>query len=129
MFKRRITQGISIVVSFTTCFIFQSPVFGQTRITFPRGSYCGSYEGPSRVYILGLQAGQIFEVQNIDQQVEYYGFEVIEKSTGLKLPIVSLGEFDTHIETRIPSTGDYIVRASSDHWSYYAVRFCAYTPN
>jgi len=100
-----------------------APAFGYsnaTRISFPRGSYCGSFSGeistPHR-FLLGLRSGQVLRVETSG---ETYPVKVVGP-TGEVAPSQHHGEVYNY---QLPASGDYAVAVRSQT-GYARLQFCA----
>jgi hypothetical protein len=98
-------------------------IFTVTRITFARGSYCGSYIGDfsgGREFVLNLGKGQTFTTRNTGNGVQYdmYVYGQIGSIYGDKVSY-------SQINYQIPIQGDYHVYIESNN-TYNSVEFCAY---
>jgi hypothetical protein len=93
-----------------------------TRITFARGSYCGSYAGNFRrgkEFVLGLQRGQTFSTRNIGGGTQYNVYV-----RGPRGEISGEPVSESQINYFIPRSGDYYIRVVSST-PYSNIEFCA----
>jgi hypothetical protein len=107
----------------STTVLYPKNVNATTRITFARGSYCGSYSGNfsgGREFVLNLGGGQTFTARNTGGGVQYdisvYG------ATG---QVYGTKVSSDQINYQIPRRGDYYIDIKSSI-AYNSVEFCAY---
>lgn len=115
--------------SFNTPKIASQSSSTPTRISFPSGSYCGSYSGPGSRYVLGLGGGQRFTVGALAGGVRAFSAINVVSQRGDNIrpfTIHEYGPFMKMAEFRIPYSGDYIVSVSAQTDAGYDVEFCAY---
>jgi hypothetical protein len=111
------------LVSIASLIGLAEPSSAQTRIKFPRGSFCGDYAGdfrrPKR-FVLGLAAYQEFVVRNTGVGTQY--------NITVSGPTGTLQGYKPRTDSLSYTTeakGDHIVRISATQ-RYTSVQFCAY---
>lgn len=122
-FKNFALKAIAFLPVFSTIALNTNIANASTRITFAKGSYCGSYTGDfsgGREFILNLGRGQTFTTRNTGNGVQYdmYVYGQIGSIYGERVSY-------SQINYQIPIQGDYHVYIESNN-TYNSVEFCAY---
>jgi hypothetical protein len=112
------------IIAYGLTIVLTSPIaYAQTRISFPKGSYCGQYSGDFRrpkTFVLNLGRGQTLTSRILSDGTQWDLY--VNGPAGSVPP--TRDRYD-QLSYRIPVTGDYyiIVDASTP---YGSVEFCAY---
>lgn len=103
--------------------IVSSEAYGQTRISFPQGSYCGQYSGDfrqPRTFVLNLGRKQTLTSRILSGGTQWDLYVI-----GPAGNVPPFRDQADQLSYQIPVTGDYYVKIKSST-PYGSVEFCAY---